>query len=156
MKYICPLITVTDIKRARDFYENVLGQKVKADFGENVTYEGDFAIHLRSHFSNLIDNREIKSCSNNFEIYFEHDDVDGFAKKLKENNVKFVHDVREQPWKQKVVRFYDPDENIIEVGESLEYLSYRLHKEGMTIEQISKAVGIPEEFVKSSIEGYKK
>jgi catechol 2,3-dioxygenase-like lactoylglutathione lyase family enzyme len=156
MKYICPLITVSDIKLARNFYENVLRQKVKYDLGENVTYEGDFAIHLRSHFSNLIDNREIKSCSNNFEIYFEHDDVDGFAKMLKENNVKFVHEVREQPWRQKVVRFYDPDENIIEVGESLEYLSYRLHKEGMTIEQISKAVGIPKEFVKSSIEGYKK
>ncbi len=151
MKYICPLLTVTDMKRAREFYEGILGQTVKFDLGENVTYNGDYAIHLRSHFSNLIDNREIKSGSNNFEIYFEHDEIDEFAKKLKENNVKFVHDVREQPWRQKVVRFYDPDENIIEVGESLEFLFCRLHKGGMDINEISRVVGVPIEYVSESL-----
>lgn len=156
MKYVCPLITVSDMKRAREFYENVLGQKVKYDYGENVTYEGDYAIHLRSHFAGLINNKEIKSCSNNFEIYFEHDEVDEFAEKLKAAGVKFVHEVREQPWKQKVMRFYDPDENILEVGESLECLSYRLNKTGMTPEEISKSVGLPEEFVKASIDSFKK
>jgi predicted enzyme related to lactoylglutathione lyase len=144
------------MNRARKFYEDILEQKVKVDFGANVAFESGFAIHLRSHFSGLIDNREILSGSNNFEIYFEHNEVDEFAKKLKENNVKFVHDVREQPWRQKVVRFYDPDENIIEVGESLEYLSFRLHNEGMSIADISKSVGIPEEFVKAAVDGLKK
>jgi len=60
MKFICALLTVADIKRARDFYEGLLNQKVKYDFGENVTFEGDFAIHLQSHFSSLIDNRSIR------------------------------------------------------------------------------------------------
>lgn len=46
MKYVCPLITVSDMKVARDFYENILDQKVKYDFGESVTFHGDFAIHL--------------------------------------------------------------------------------------------------------------
>lgn len=57
MKYVCPLITVSDINLARDFYENILYQKVKYDFGESVTFHGDFAIHLQSHYKNLIDNR---------------------------------------------------------------------------------------------------
>ena len=156
MKYVCPLITVVDMNRSRKFYESLLEQKVSVDFGVNVAFESGFAIHLRSHFSGLIDNREILSKSNNFEIYFEHDEVDEFAQKLKENDVQFVHEVREQPWRQKVVRFYDPDDNIIEVGESLEYLSLRLHNEGMSVADISKSVGIPEEFVKTAIDGLKK
>lgn len=152
MKFICPLITVGDIKRSREFYENLLKQKVKYDFGENVTYEGDFAIHLRSHFKGLINNKEIKTGGNNFELYFEYDEVEQIVEKLKENKVTFVHEVREQPWRQKVVRFYDPDENIIEIGESIEYLSYRLHKEGLTIEKISATTNMPVDFVKKAIE----
>lgn len=154
MKYICPLITVTEMKRSRDFYERILSQKVKYDLGENVTYEGDFALHLQSHYNRLIDNKPIRTGGNNFELYFEHDDVDQIVGLLKENGVELVHEAREQPWRQKVVRFYDPDRNIIEIGESLEYLSYCLSTEGLTDEQIAKAVGIPIEFVRTSIDHY--
>jgi len=154
MKYICPLITVADIRRSRDFYEGVLGQKVKYDLGENVTFEGDFAIHLESHYSRLIDNKPIRQGGNNFELYFEFDDIDHLVDRLKDQQVEFVHEAREQPWRQKVVRFYDPDRHIIEVGESLEYLSYRLSNEGLTAEQISAAVGIPVDFVRASIERF--
>ena len=133
MKFICPLITVADMKRSRDFYEGLLNLKVKYDFGENVTFEGDFAIHLQSHFSSLIDNRPIRTGGNNFELYFEFDMVDQIADLLSHNGVEFVHEVREQLWRQKVVRFYDLDMNIIEIGESMEYLSYRLSSEGLSI-----------------------
>ncbi|MCK9245066.1 MAG: VOC family protein [Candidatus Neomarinimicrobiota bacterium] len=156
MKYVCPLIAVSDIRRSRDFYENLLGQKVKYDYGENVTFQGDFTIHLLSHYQALIDNKEIRTGGNNFELYFEYDDIEEIVKKLKESNVTFVHEIREQPWRQKVVRFYDPDENIIEIGESLEYLAFRLKNEGLSVEQISKATGTSLDFVKESLEKYEK
>ena len=133
----------------------MLGQRVKFDFGENVTFEGDFAIHLRSHFQQLIDGKPIQLGGNGYELYFEADWVDEFAQKLKQHSVTFVHEVREQPWRQKVVRFYDPDGNIIEVGESLEYLCFRLYREGMNVEAITKAIGMPEDFVKMGIEKFK-
>jgi len=155
MKYICSLITVSDIKRSRDFYENLLNQKVKFDFGENVTFHGDFAIHLQSHFKDLIDNKEIRQGGNNFELYFEYDNVEQIVKLLKDNNISFVHEIREQPWRQKVVRFYDLDKNIIEVGESMEYLAFRLKNEGLSIEQISKTTNMSIDFVNESIEKYK-
>ncbi|HPI19108.1 MAG TPA: VOC family protein [Candidatus Kapabacteria bacterium] len=117
MKFICALITVDDIERSKAFYQNVLSQKIKFDYGENVFFEGDFAIHLKSHFQNLIDGKEIKSYSNAFELYFETDELDDIEKKLLANNVEFIHKTCEQPWKQKVLRFYDPDGNIIEIGE---------------------------------------
>jgi catechol 2,3-dioxygenase-like lactoylglutathione lyase family enzyme len=151
MKFICSLITVNDIKRSRDFYEKVLNQKVKFDFGENVTFHGDFAIHLKSHFKGLIDNKEIKNQCNNFELYFEYDNLEEVVGRLKVNGITFVHAIREQPWRQKVVRFYDPDENIIEIGETLEHLSSRLFAEGMTIEKIVSITNLPADFVRKSI-----
>mgnify|MGYP005833249061 FL=1 len=156
MKYVCPLITVSDMKVARDFYENLLDQKIKYDFGESVTFHGDFAIHLQDHYKNLIDNREIKSGGNNFELYFESDTIELIVEKLKEKEILFVHELREQPWPQKVVRFYDPDKNIIEIGETLEHLSFRLRKEDLSFEQISKITNMPIDFVIDSIEKYER
>ncbi len=53
MKYICPLIVVESIKKSRFLYEEILEQAVKTDFGENVTFIGDFAIHEKAHFKKL-------------------------------------------------------------------------------------------------------
>ncbi|OFX73024.1 MAG: glyoxalase [Bacteroidetes bacterium GWE2_29_8] len=154
MKFICPLIVVEDIQRSRNFYENILEQKIKFDFGENVTFHGDFAIHLGSHYKGLIDEKEIKHGGNNFELYFEFDDVMQIESRLKENGVVFIHHTREQPWRQNVLRFYDPDENIIEVGESLEHLAYRLHKEGMAISEISKTIYMSNDFIEEAVKKY--
>ena len=65
-----------------------------------------------------------------------------------------VHELREQPWRQKVVRFYDLDNNIIEIGETMEHLSFRLKKENLSNEQISKITNMPIDFVIDSIEQY--
>lgn len=152
MKYICPLIVVEDIKVSREFYEVMLGQKIKYDFGENITFEGDFALHLRSHFSELIGGKPITKGSNGFELYFEHDDIENLVEKLKRNNVEFLHEAREQPWRQKVARFYDPDGHIIEIGESLEFLSFRLSMEGKTTDEIARIITMPVDFVTKAIE----
>ena len=150
VKFVCPLITVADMNRSRDFYERVLGQKVISDFVRNIGFEG-FAIHLRSHFQMLIDNKEIVIGGNNFELYFEYDNVEQIVEKLKTEKVEFVHELREQPWKQLVVRFYDPDRNIIEIAETLECLTLRLFRQGNTVDEISKLTGIEREFIKKIV-----
>ncbi len=154
MKYICPLITVSDIQRSRKFYEEILQQKVKYDFGENITFHGDFAIHLDQHFEGLIDPHKVTKGGNNFELYFELDRIDEKVELLKEHQVEFVHELREQPWRQKVVRFYDLDRNIIELGESMEFLSYRLSKEGLSVEEICRITNMPEGFVDNAIQAF--
>ena len=118
MKYISSLITVEDINISRKFYEEVMEQTVVNDFGENVSFNG-FAIHLKSHYKKLIDKKEITNAGSNFELYFEHNNIEQFVEKLKNNKIKFVHELREQPWKQKVVRVYDPDNYIVEIGEPM-------------------------------------
>lgn len=136
---------------SRNFYENVLGQKVQYDFGENVSFEGGFAIHLKSHFSDLIniDRRDIIQKSNNSELYFEEEDLDSFLQKLKAiDSIEYVHELKEQPWGQRVIRFYDPDMHIIEVGEPMESVVKRLLSEGLPVEETSKRTLMPEEFVR--------
>lgn len=151
MKYICPLVVVEDIKKSRLFYENILGQTVKMDLGENITFDGDFAIHQKDHFRKLIGDNVIIKRSNNFELYFEDDDLESIVLKLKENDIEFIHEIIEQPWRQRVIRFYDHDKNIIEVGERLEHLAYRLARENYSENEISKIIGLPEEIVHNLI-----
>ena len=150
IKFICPLITVADMKRSRSFYENILGQKVESDFGENISF-GVFAIHLQPHFKMLIDNKEVAGGGNNFELYFEYDNVEQICEKLKAENVEFVHELREQPWKQFVVRFYDPDKNIIEIGETIEHLIFRLHQQNYSSDEISKMTGLHKDFIEEAM-----
>ncbi|ATW25088.1 VOC family protein [Candidatus Formimonas warabiya] len=148
MKYICPLIVVKDIKISRDFYEK-LGQKIKYDFGENVEFDGGFSIHLEEHFGKLlgIGQHNMLTKSNNFELYFETEEISRVYEELMELEVEFIHEIREQPWGQRVMRFYDPDYHIIEVGESMESVVVRYYQSGMTIEDICRKTLMPKEFV---------
>ena len=154
MRFICPLIVVNEMKASRSFYENILNQKVQFDFGENVSFESGFAIHLKSHFSNLISisENDILEKSNNFELYFEEEDMDSFLQKLEEiSSIEYVHGLKEQPWGQRVIRFYDPDKHIVEVGEPMESVVKRFLSKGLSIEETSKRTLMPEEFVRQCL-----
>ena len=61
MKFICSLIVVEDMGKARFLFETILKQKVVTDFGENVAFEKGFAIHKKDHFRKLIDDKQILS-----------------------------------------------------------------------------------------------
>jgi catechol 2,3-dioxygenase-like lactoylglutathione lyase family enzyme len=155
MNFKCPLIVVSNIDIARNFYEKVLNQKVKYDFGENVTYEGDFAIQLKSHFANMITINEddIATKSNNFELYFEEEDIDEFIERLKNNHqIQYIHDLIEHPWGQRVIRFYDPDMHIIEVGERMESVAKRFLSQGLSVEETAKRTQHPIEFVRQCLD----
>lgn len=149
IKYVCPLITVRDIKKSRDFYENILKQEVEIDHGENVAFKGGFAIHDVEHFQSLTGKSiaEKESSKDFMELYFEMDEIEELEKKLESLNVEFVHKIIEQPWGQRVMRFYDPDNYIIEVGEPLEFVIRRFAAQGFSIEEISEKSSMPLEFV---------
>lgn len=154
MKYVCALVVVEDIAKSKKLYEEILQQKVVADFGENVVFEGGFALHKRDHFKQLINGHEMKKGSNTFELYFEEDTLVDIEKKLIEKGFEFIHRVEEQPWRQQVMRLYDYDKNIIEIGESLEHLAYRLHTEKKKIEEIMSITHLSKEMVEKAIKTY--
>ena len=156
MKFVCPLIVVDNMEVSRNFYEKVLNQKVQFDFGENISFEGGFAIHLKSHFLDLISAGlgDVIQRANNFELYFEESDLDGFVEKLQEvDSVEYVHGLKEQPWGQRVIRFYDPDKYIVEVGEPMEVVVKRFLHRGFSVVETAKRTSMPEEFVRWCLSG---
>jgi catechol 2,3-dioxygenase-like lactoylglutathione lyase family enzyme len=154
LKFVCPLIVVDDMARSRNFYEQLLGQKVKFDFGEDVSFEGNFSIHHRPHFQTLLGEPAqypVVRKTHNGELYFETDELESVFQRLKLADVEFIHAVREQPWGQGVMRFYDPDGHIIEIGEPMEAVVWRFYKKGLPIDLICEKSSMPREFVENVI-----
>ncbi|MBN1429382.1 MAG: VOC family protein [Anaerolineae bacterium] len=154
MKYVGPLMVVEDMKRARHFYEQVLEQQVSIDFGENVGYKGGLSIHRKAHFQELLGDPTrypIVSKAHNGELYFESDEIEALLCRLKEHSVEFISEIQEQPWGQRVMRFYDPDGHIIEVGEPIASTVLRMHKQGASNREIVKKTGMPAEFVEKAV-----
>ena len=88
---------------------------------------------------------------NTVELYFEEDDFDRFADRLKEYDIEYVHPIIEHSWGQRVVRFYDPDKHIIEVGENLKVVCKRFLNSGMTPEQVAERMNVPMKFVNACL-----
>jgi len=65
------------------------------------------------------------------------------------NELEKVIDI--YPWGQRVIRFYDPDFHIVEVGESMESVFKKFQKQGMSIDEVAQRTQHPVEFVKKHI-----
>ena len=119
------------------------------DFGANKTLTGGLSLQTAETYKEFISTDHIFFGGNNFELYFEEDDFDRFAEKLKGCNVEYVHPIKEHSWGQRVVRFYDPDMHIIEVGENMKVVCKRFLNSGMTPEQMAERMNVPLKFVKA-------
>ena len=154
LKFISPLIVVEDRARSRQFYEQLLDQKVKFDFGVDVAFEGDFTIHLKSHFQSLLGDATkypITAKAHNGELYFESDDIELIYRRLQAAGVEFIEAIQEQPWGQHAMRLYDPDGHIIEIGEPIETTVQRFYGQGWSIDRIAEKTGMPHEFIEGAI-----
>ena len=112
------MLVVRDIDQSVEFYNRVFGLHVIMDFGANKTLTGGLALQTAETYQEFIGDRAISFGGNNFELYFEEDDFDGFIAKLgQRNDIQYIGDgVKEAGWGQRTVRFYDLDGNLIEVG----------------------------------------
>ena len=149
MKFKGSMLVVDDIDKAVNFYKNVLGLRVIMDFGANKTLTGGFSLQTAETYKDFIDGQSIRFFGNDFELYFEEDDFDSFIQRLKRFDIEFVHPVKEHAWGQRVVRFYDPDKHIVEVGENLKSVCRRFLESGMTPEQTAERMDVPLNFVNS-------
>jgi catechol 2,3-dioxygenase-like lactoylglutathione lyase family enzyme len=138
--------------KSRNFYENLLDQEIEVDLGANVSYEG-FALQTLESWIDFIEitENDINFLKNkNAELYFEVDDYDAFIEKLNNYDdfeIEFVHETKEFPWRQRTIRFYDPDNHIVEVGESIEVVFKKFLSDGMSVEDIAKMTDVPVEYI---------
>ena len=152
MKMKNTLLAVTDIEKSAAFYKKVLGLRVVMDFGANKTLTGGLVLQTAETWKEFIGTKNISFGGRSTEIYFEEDDFDKFIEKLNGCEIKYVHSVKEHSWGQRVVRIYDPDMHIIEVGENLKTVCKRFLGSGMTPEQAAQRMGVPMKFVKSCMD----
>lgn len=151
MKYTGTLIAVKDMKKSKQFYRDVLGLNVIADFGTNVTLDGGVVLQTLDTWKSFIGMDHVVLSNNAGELYFEEDDMDGFCNHLKSFELSYVHGLLEHRWGQRVVRFYDPDKHIIEVGEKLDAVVLRFIKQGLSTEETAARMDIPIDYVTSCL-----
>jgi len=149
------VILVKDMEKSKHFYKIVLGQKIVNDFGRNIIFEGGLSIWQRDYALNLIfqeKTAKIAAGGNNFELYFETEDLDTLYDLLVSEKIEVIHSVIEHSWGQKGFRVRDPDGNIVEFSESMESVVRRLNNKGLSLEEITKKSMMPIDFIKIALE----
>ena len=111
------LIVVKDIERARQFYHDLFGLELILDNGGNMILTEGLVLQEERYWKDFL-GKEIIPENNSCELYFEERDIEGFVEKLEScyPDVRYVNRLMTHSWGQKVIRFYDPDGNLIEVG----------------------------------------
>lgn len=142
MKLNSTVLFVSDISVSKKFYCDILKLQIEHDFGKNIIYSNGLAIweiHPEHKISKQLNTREQ---TNRFELYFESENLEILVKNFDSQNVKFLHEIHEEPWGQRTIRFFDPDNHLIEIGEPLHVFVINLKNNGLSPQQISRKTGI--------------
>lgn len=111
------LIVVKGIERARRFYHDLFGlEKILDQDGKMILTEG-LVLQEEQIWKQFL-NQDVIPKNNASELYFEELDIEEFVEKLEMlyPGIEYVNRLMTHSWGQKVVRFYDLDGNLIEVG----------------------------------------
>lgn len=139
MKYTCTVISVSDIEAAKKFYKDLFGLEIYQDYGKNISFTCGLALQQDFDWLVNLPKEKVLKKSNNVEIAFEESNFDEFLIQLKRYpNIEYLGEVMEHTWGQRVIRFYDLDGHIIEVGEDMKMVIQRFLFTGMTMEEISR------------------
>ena len=117
MKLKNVLIVVNDIEKSKAFYKDLFGLDVVLDNDGIMILTEGLVLQDAAIWKSFLD-KDIIPRNNATELYFEESDIEGFARKLDEYRppIQYVNRLMEHSWGQRVIRFYDPDGNLIEVG----------------------------------------
>jgi len=111
------LIVVKDIENSKQFYHDLFGLDVLLDNDGNMILTEGLVLQEEAIWKKFLD-RDIIHENNATELYFEERNIEEFVEKLERlyPDIKYVNRLMTHSWGQKVVRFYDLDGNLIEVG----------------------------------------
>lgn len=142
MKMKNTMLVVKDMERSKKFYWEVMGLRTLVDLQIHAVLTGGLGLQTEASWQGFI-REDISYKGNDAEIYFEEDDFDTFIEKLTKMDIEYVHPPYTHEWGQRVVRFYDPDNHILEVGESMKIVCRRFLNVGFDEMQIAKKTGLP-------------
>ena len=111
------LIVVSDIEKSKQFYHDLFGLNVLRDNDGNMILTEGLVLQDKAIWEKFT-GRKVAAESNSAELYFEEADIEDFIEKLERlyPDTVYVNRLMTHSWGQNVVRFFDPDGNLIEVG----------------------------------------
>lgn len=111
------LIVVKNIDKSRKFYHDLFGIELVLDNDGNMILTEGLVLQDEKIWKSFLD-RDIVPKSNSCELYFEEQDIESFVEKLERlyPSIEYVNPLMTHSWGQRVIRFYDLDGNLIEVG----------------------------------------
>ena len=111
------LIVVKDIEKSKKFYHDLFGLDMLLDNDGNMILTEGLVLQDKAIWEKFLD-RDITYENNATELYFEERNIEEFVEKLERlyPDIKYVNRLMTHLWGQRVVRFYDIDGNLIEVG----------------------------------------
>ena len=111
------LIVVKDIEKSRKFYHDLFDIELVLDNDGNMILTEGLVLQDEKIWKSLLD-RDIVPKSNSCELYFEEQNIESFIEKLERlyPSIEYVNHLMTHSWGQRVIRFYDLDGNLIEVG----------------------------------------
>lgn len=140
--YTSAVLLTRQYDRMVDFYRNMLDQQVRYGFDGCIQFESGLSIwRVREDHPAFTALKNKGDGNDALEICFETENMDAQASRIAEAGVTLVHDVIEESWGQRTLRFFDPDGNLVELGESVPAFCKRMHLSGMSVEDIGKKDG---------------
>lgn len=117
MKLKNVLIVVKDMERSRQFYHDLFGLEMILDNDGNMILTEGLVLQDEKIWKEFLQ-KDIIFKNQSCELYFEEKNIEAFVQKLEHlyPAVEYVTPLMTHSWGQKVIRFYDPDGNLIEVG----------------------------------------
>ena len=114
------LFVVSDIEKSKAFYQELFALRVITDFGKNVILSEGLVLQEQKLWEDSL-GKQIVFGGHDAELYFEEHDMDRFLEKLKNFswNIHYVTECMECDGGKRIVRLYDPDRHLLEVGEAI-------------------------------------
>ncbi len=149
--YDSTVIIVNDFDEMKQFYIKTLNQEIKHDFGNCIVLNNGIALwQLRDEYplAMKIGHRFHKYGNKNLEICFVTENIQEVEQELETLKVRFLHKIEEESWGQLTIRFYDPENNLIEIGESIPCFVRRIYNTGMSYAEVAEKTGIDLQYIK--------
>ncbi len=111
------LIVVKDIEKSKQFYHDLFGLDPVLDYDGNMILTEGLVLQDEKIWREFL-GKDVITKNNSCELYFEERDIESFIEKLEKlyPSIQYVNPLITHSWGQKVIRFYDLDGNLIEVG----------------------------------------
>ena len=111
------LIAVKDVEKSKKFYHDLFGLNTILNSDGKVILTEGLVLQDEKIWRECL-NKEVISKNHACELYFEEPDIEAFVEKLEElyPDVTYANRLMTHSWGQQIVRCYDLDGNLIEVG----------------------------------------